>query len=454
MNLHSRTPRRSNGLKAPIFVLAAFVLAGCATTHPMMPTPALYIGPQAKPLFTEMHAADRTPSLDLLFITDRAPAQSADDPEPYTADRSRSMAFGSTTILFGESVTWGTLVKQSLATEQTTPLELKLGPTQELGRFPRIPYAVTETAEGLTRAPAVIDAHEAASQALQAEVARRLALSPRKEVVLYVHGYHNTFADAAATMGELCHFLGREFVCGIYTWPAGGSRGILFGYNVDYESSVYATEHLRKTIRTIAQTPGLERIHLLAHSRGTDVLVTALSDLNYEAYIQQSNLGQRFKVGNVVLMAPDIDLDVFAAKLFKALSDPDTPYGSAPNPRMVIERTPGFRMTIYISPDDKALAASGWMFGSLARIGRFDTATLTPEQIEQLRMVGTIDVIQVRGTGDFFGHGYFTSNPKASADLVAMLRYGLRPNEPGRPLEEIERPFWRLPTEADTTGAK
>jgi esterase/lipase superfamily enzyme len=362
------------------------------------------------------------------------------------------MAFGSTTILFGEGVTRDTLVKQSLATKRTTSLELKLGPTQELGRFPRIPYAVTETADGLTRAPAVIDAHEKASRALQAEVARRLALSPRKEVVLYVHGYHNTFEDAAVTMGELCQFLGREFVCGIYTWPAGGSRGILFGYNVDYESSAYATEHLRKTIRMIAQTPGLERIHLLAHSRGTDVLVTALADLNYEAYILQSNLAQRYKVGNIVLMAPDIDADVFGAKLFKALSDPDTPYGPAPNPRTVIERTPGFHITIYVSPDDKALAASSWMFGSLARLGRLNVAMLTPEQIEQIRMVGIFDVIQVRSTGDFLGHSYFTSNPEASADLIALLRYGLRPNEPGRPLEEIERPFWRLPT-APTTGS-
>jgi esterase/lipase superfamily enzyme len=422
----------------------------------MMPAPALYTGPQAKPLFTFTHAkADaQAPPLDLLFVTNRAPAQSADAPEPYTADRSRSMAFGSTTILFGEVVTWDTLVGQSLAAERTTSLDLTLGPTQELGRFPRIPYEVTETAGALSRAPAVIDAHEKASRALQAEVARRLALIPRKEVVLYVHGYHNTFADAAVTMGELCHFLGREFVCGIFTWPAGGSRGILFGYNVDYESSVYATEHLRKAIRTIAQTPGVERIHLIAHSRGTDVLVTALSDLNYEAYIQQSSLAQRYKVGNIVLMAPDIDLDVFSAKLFKALSDPDMPYGPAPNPRMVIERTPGFHITIYVSPDDKALAASSWLFGSLARLGRFDTATLTPAQIEQLRKTGLFDVIQVRGTGDFFGHSYFTSNPRASADLVALLRYGLRPNEPGRPLEEIEKPFWRLPTAAEAAGGE
>jgi len=453
MSRHSwRRLRRTSWSRAPILALAVFALAGCASTHPMMPAPAVYIGPHAKSLFTQAKADNQTSPLDLLFVTNRAPAQTADKPEPYTADRSRSVAFGSTTILFGEGVTWDTLVKQSLAAERTTSLDLTLGPTQELGRFPPIPYAVTETAGNLSRTPTVVDAHEAATQGLQAEVARRLATSPRKEVVLYVHGYHNTFQDAALTMGELCHFLGREFVCGIFTWPAGGERGILFGYNVDYESSVYATEHLRKAIRTIAQTPGVERIHLIAHSRGTDVLVTALSDLNYEAYMQQSTLARRYKVGNIVLMAPDIDLDVFAAKLFKALSDPDVPYGPAPNPRMVIERTPGFHITIYVSPDDKALAASSWMFGSLARLGRFDTAILTPVQIEQLRMMGIFDVIQVRGTGDFFGHSYFTSNPRASADLVALLRYGLRPNEPGRPLEEIERPFWRLPAAAAGGG--
>jgi hypothetical protein len=56
-----------------------------------------------------------------------------------------------------------------------------------------------------------------------------------------------------------------------------------------------------------------------------------------------------------------------------------------------------------------------------------------------------IDVIQVEGRTDLFGHSYFTSNPKVSSDLIALLRYGLRPNDPGRPLEEVEKPFWRIP---------
>ena len=242
------------------------------------------------------------------------------------------MAFGSTTILFGEDMTWDALVKQSLLAERTAPTDLKLGPTKELGRYPRIPYAVAATPEGLTRAPAVIDAHEAANRALQAEIARRLALSPRKEMVLYIHGVKNTFSEAALTMGEMCHFLGREFVCAIFTWPAGGKHGILFGYEEDYESSTFAVEHLRKAIRTIADTPGLERIHILAHSRGTDVLATALSELSFESYMQQISLPQRTKLGNVVLLAPDLDVEVAPEKILAIVSDPDVPHGPSAGP--------------------------------------------------------------------------------------------------------------------------
>jgi esterase/lipase superfamily enzyme len=439
-------------LRVAIALTALLSLAGCATTYPMMPTPALYTGAQAKPLFTEAPAAVRTPPLDLLYITDRAPAQNPDVAEPYTSERSRSEAFGSTTILFGEDMTWDALVRESLLTKRTSSLNLKLGPTKELGRFPTIPYQMTVTETGLMRAPAVIAADETATRALQTEVARRLASSPRKEVVLFVHGVANTFGQAAFTMGELCHFLGREFVCAIFSWPAAGNRGVLFGYQVDYESSLFAAEHLRKTIRAIAETPGLQKIHLLAHSRGTDVLATAMSDLSIEAYTQQSNIAQRYKIGNVAFMAPDLDPDVAIAKIFRVASDPNVPYGSAPNPKIVFEHMPGFRITLYVSPKDKALATSGWLFGSIFRLGRLNQAMLTPEQLEHLRTYPFIDVIQVQGTTDFISHSYFVSNPVVSSDLIAMLRYGLGPSDRGRSLELVEKPFWRIP-ERQGTGA-
>ena len=66
------------------------------------------------------------------------------------------------------------------------------------------------------------------------------------------------------------------------------------------------------------------------------------------------------------------------------------------------------------------------------------------DQIEAIAALDAVDIIQVRGTTDFFGHSYFISNPQVSADIIAMLRYGLRPNEPGRPLEQIAGTFWRV----------
>src|SRR5271166_474605 len=98
--------------------------------------------------------------------------------------------------------------------------DLTLGPAHELGRFPTISYKTEQTAHGLTTDPGFIDMHEKAEAEFKAELGRRVAESPRKEVVLFIHGYNDTFADAAFTMGELCHFLGREYACAMYSWPA------------------------------------------------------------------------------------------------------------------------------------------------------------------------------------------------------------------------------------------
>jgi esterase/lipase superfamily enzyme len=400
----------------------ACLLAGCATTHPLMPTPVLYTGPNAKSLFADASVESSPPALDLLFLTDRAPA--VDGESPYTAERSRSIAFGTTTIQFGDGVT--------------------LGKTREIGRFPPIPYALTQAGDGMRRAPSVVAAHMQAKQRLQDEIAMRLAVARRKEVVLFVHGYHDTFEDAALTMGEMCHFLGREFVCGIFTWPAGGDRGALFGYDVDRESAEYAVEDLVKLIRIIAATPGLERIHFIAHSRGTDTLASALAALSVEAYGHKSSPTREFHIGNVVLVAPDLDGDVAITKIFKVFSDPGLPFGTEPDPAAIIPPSPGLKLTLYVSRDDKALATSSWLFGSIARLGRIDATMFTPDQIELIGNLEAVDIIEVRGATDFFGHSYFVSNPNVSGDIVAMLRYGLRPNEPGRPLEQVVGPFWRI----------
>ena len=91
------------------------------------------------------------------------------------------------------------------------------------------------TANGLRRTPTAVAAHEQAAASLQAEVARRLAIANRKEVVVFIHGYGNGFDDAALATGEICRSLQNQFVCIVLTWPGGGSGGLFFGYNIDRE---------------------------------------------------------------------------------------------------------------------------------------------------------------------------------------------------------------------------
>jgi esterase/lipase superfamily enzyme len=94
---------------------------------------------------------------------------------------------------------------------------------------------------------------------LQAEVGRRLARSKRKEIVFFIHGCNTTFEDAAYTTGEIAHLIRSEFVTIMLSWPAGGSKGLMIGYNVDRESGEFAVQDMKKTIRAIATAKGIQK---------------------------------------------------------------------------------------------------------------------------------------------------------------------------------------------------
>jgi esterase/lipase superfamily enzyme len=319
--------------------------------------------------------------------------------------------------------------------------EMKLAGIKEIGRFPEVPYPAVVDSAGYRRAPAVVAAHEEAVAALQGEIRRRLAKTERKEVVVFIHGYNNTFSDAANATGNICRLLGGEFVCVVLTWPAGGSRGAFLGYNVDRESGEFAVADMRKAIRAIGQTESVRGVHIIAHSRGTDVLASAFQQLSAEAYVSRFSNTENLKVRNIVLFAPDIDIDVAATKIFDVFSDPDAPYGAKKNPNAAI-RQGLFHLTIYSSPGDQALGLSSSIFGSRLRLGQLD---LSGPEARALRADPghLVDLIEVDDNTGAWGHGYFLSNPAVRSDLVALIS-GLKPGDPGRPLVEIRGPFWRI----------
>ncbi|MEE8453440.1 MAG: alpha/beta hydrolase, partial [Limibaculum sp.] len=230
-------------------------------------------------------------------------------------------------------------------------------------------------------------------------------------------------------LAELWHFLGREGLPIVYTWPA-GHPGI-FGYTYDRESSEFTVFHLKQVIKWLSEQPEIENIHLIAHSRGTDVAVSAFRELVIWARGAGLNPRERFKIKNFVMAAADLDMQVMSQRVAAE--------------RLGLEVD---QVTVYTSPDDQAIGIAELFFASpRGRVGTLEIGELNEQEIKTMKAnaarVTIVNFDGGRSTG--YGHDYFRTNAAVSSDLVLKLRYGLRPGEAGRPLEHIGLNFWRIP---------
>src|SRR4029450_2336453 len=120
-----------------------------------------------------------------------------------------------------------------------------------------------------------------AEETFRAAMAQLLARSDRKDVYLFVHGYDCEFEWGSYVMAQLWHFMGRGGVPVSYSWPA-GSPHMLRGYQYDRESGEFTAYHLKQFLKLLGSCPGVGKVHIIAHSRGTDVATTALRELKLE----------------------------------------------------------------------------------------------------------------------------------------------------------------------------
>jgi esterase/lipase superfamily enzyme len=425
-------------------ILGATLQIGCATkVRELMPTPTVFHLPAALAIFDDVPVERRTDHVDLLYITDRAPDKSPDAELPYGQERARSIRFGSAQVELRPPMTWDELRRHSLSDPRSLAIAMELGAVKELGRYPAGPYPVETTKKGVRRDPTVLEDHRRANAALQSEVQRRLRTAPSEEVVLYVHGFNETFATAAYTAAELCHFFGRAHVCTFFTWPASSTGNPLISFTTTTESATYSVGHLKKTIRTLARTPGVKGLHLLAHSRGSALLLNAIRELCIEAIAAGESPSEALKLENWVLMSPDIDADVARAQLEIFASDPDL-MSSWRSP--VLPRFLRGRFTIYASPEDRALLLSKILFRSKDRVGELTAEDISDATQDYFAKFGNVDIVVFEGKRtDPFGHSYFTSNPRVSADLVELVRNGTPPGDPRRPLNRSGKITWEFP---------
>ena len=407
-----------------LLLLAVGLLAGCPGPH-LMPTPNVYMQTQSHP-FADVAPPLRTNTVDVLYATDRKPVPRDDGTLAYGYGRSFALAVGSCVVAIGQDVAWDTLVQQSQQAERTEELPLRIRALTEQVRFPATPLPFVLHDGQPTVAPAVQEVYEHAAEQVHQDLRQRLALTPRKAAYVYIHGYNNTFEDGVLVIAELWHFLGRQGVPILYTWPA-GSGGGLRGYNHDRESGEFTIFHLKQFLRLLASIPELEELNLIAHSRGTDVMTSALRELYIETRAAGKDFRTVYRIKNVVLASADLDMEVAMQRLAAEYAGLGT------------ERT-----TLYVSPVDKALAFADLLFMGLLRLGQVRPEDLTDDERQHLERIARTQIIDARVPTGFIGHAYFYRHPAVSSDLVLLLRYQLEPGSPGRPLHKRGANFWQI----------
>jgi esterase/lipase superfamily enzyme len=168
-----------------------------------------------------------------------------------------------------------------------------------------------------------------------------------RDVLLYVHGYNETFESAARSAGQLSHSLEFQGRTAIFSWPSGGK---LFDYAYDRESALWSRDGFVQALKALVANPTVGRIHIVAHSMGTFLTLEGLRELRDSADVNA-------RIGSVVFASPDVDVDAFEQTVSRL----------GPLAR---------RMTLIIDPGDRALAVSARIAGGVARAGAAERSRL------------------------------------------------------------------------------
>ncbi|ESR26739.1 alpha/beta hydrolase [Lutibaculum baratangense] len=216
-----------------------------------------------------------------------------------------------------------------------------------------------------------------------------------RHVLVFIHGYNNSFEDAVYRLAQIVHDSRAPIVPVLFTWPSGGG---LFGYGYDRESANYSRDALERLLAKLAADRSVGEITVLAHSMGNWVTLEALRQMA----IRDGRVAR--KIGDVILAAPDVDVDVFRTQIAAIEGE-------------------GPRFTLFVSRNDRALAVSRRVWGSSARLGAIDPE-LEPYRSELERdQITVVDLTGVRSS-DPLNHGTFAQAPEAVHLLGRQLASG------------------------------
>ena len=238
-----------------------------------------------------------------------------------------------------------------------------------------------------------------------AGIAAQVKASASGSAFVFIHGYNVSFEDAARRTGQMAYDLGFDGAPVFYSWP---SQGGVARYTVDENNIEWSTPHLQAFLTDFLQKTEAAKVYLIGHSMGNRGLARAVAGL----IETQPELARR--IAEIILTAPDIDVDVFQQEIA---------------PRLTAARHP---VTLYASSEDLALAASKLVHG-------YRRAGDSGEGMLLLAGVETIDATGV-DTG-FLKHSYFAEQRSALSDMFYLIHDNARADQ--RFLDPVDTPRGR-----------
>ncbi len=412
-----------------IVLTVMMLLSACASAPvdqiELMPAPDVYGDGLLNPL-PETYPFDRIPYDGILFATDRSPATEEDPEQYYRNDRGQVVRLGLAEIQFGKKeFTWDFARRVSMLKSRSEDYPVKISNADEWGIMgSTIPYWFDVNLISEDERPPV------ATDRVTEDINAQLAVSKKKHVYIYVHGYKVVFENPVLVSAELWHFLGYDGAFIAYSWPSTPSR---FAYIKDSDTAGGYARNFRLLLESIADNTDAEEIHVIGYSNGTRLVLRAMEQL---ALIHEGEsadeIWEQLRLRNVILVGSDLDRGVFGSYMADGILNVSK------------------HLSIYMSPHDKALGVSQFLTRR-ERLGQLwggkggELHPLARQALIDFRdQISFINVSDAEGSDTGNGHGYFRSSPWASSDVLMTMYYGLTPEQRGL-VEQQDLPIFTFP---------